>query len=75
MYAACWTGAIRWTSFNICHLHVCRARAAREAKFAGQDEKRRRMRETLERNEKAAATGRSEEAEARTRLQVSISPC
>ena len=49
---------------------MCRARAAREAKFAGQDEKRRRMRETLERNEKAAATGRSEEAEARTRLQV-----
>ena len=30
------------------------------------------MRETLERNEKAAATGRSEEAEARTRLQVRV---
>lgn len=49
----------------------CSARTAREAKFAGQDEKRRRMREKLERDEKAAVSGRNEEAEARSRLQVS----
>lgn len=47
-----------------------RARAAQEAKFAGQDAKRRRMREKLERDEKCTTSARSEEQTARDRLQV-----
>mmetsp|Transcript_14172 Transcript_14172/g.42763 ORF Transcript_14172/g.42763 Transcript_14172/m.42763 type:complete len:545 (-) Transcript_14172:382-2016(-) len=48
---------------------LLRARAAQEAKFAGQDAKRRRMREKLERDEKCTTSARSEEQTARDRLQ------
>ena len=50
---------------------ACRAKAARKAREAGQDEKRRRMREDLEKREGAWQSARNEEQKARNKLQVS----
>ncbi len=49
-------------------LLVCRAKAAREA---GQSEKRRKMREDLEKREGAYQTARNDEQRARNKLKVS----
>ncbi len=59
-------------ALTIACVFKCRARHAREAKFANQDAKRRKMREKLEREEAAVFSGRNEEAEARSRLQVCV---
>lgn len=48
----------------------CRAKAARKAREAGQSEKRRKMREDLEKREGAWHSARSEEQKARSKLQV-----
>ena len=48
----------------------CRAKIAREARFATQDAKRRKMREELEKRERTVAIARDEEAAARAKLKV-----
>ena len=48
----------------------CRAKVAREARFATQDAKRRKMREDLEKRERTVAAARDEEAAARAKLKV-----
>ena len=50
----------------MCH----RAKIAREARFATQDAKRRKMREELEKRERTVAAARDEEAAARAKLKV-----
>lgn len=52
-------------------LLVCRAKAARKAREAGQSEKRRKMREDLEKREGAYQTARNDEQRARNKLKVS----
>lgn len=48
----------------------CRAKAARKAREAGQSEKRRKMREDLEKREGAWQSARSEEQRAKNKLKV-----
>lgn len=48
---------------------LLRAKMAQAAKFAGQDAKRRKLREQLEHNERTSSTARSEEQVAKDRLQ------
>lgn len=52
-------------------LAVCRAKEAREARWAGQSQKRQKMMAELEKREAAAQQERSQEDLARSRLQVS----
>ncbi len=47
-----------------------RAKVTREARFATQDAKRRKMREELEKRERTVAAARDEEAAARAKLKV-----
>lgn len=51
---------------------LLRAKLNQAAKFAGQDAKRRKFREQLEKNERSTAVARSEEQVARERLQVEL---
>ena len=53
---------------------VRRAKVAREARFATQDAKRRKMREDLEKRERTVAAARDEEAAARAKLKVRREP-
>ena len=49
---------------------LCRAKAARKAREAGQSEKRRKMREDLEKRENTWQTARNDEQKARNKLKV-----
>ena len=51
---------------------LAKARTATQARFDAQDAKRRKMREDLERRERAAERGKTEEEEARERLQAEL---
>ncbi|DBA69623.1 TPA: hypothetical protein ACH3X2_012689 [Trebouxia sp. C0005] len=53
-------------------LLVCRAKAARKAREAGQSEKRRKMREDLEKREGAYQTARNDEQRARNKLKEEL---
>ena len=53
----------------------CRAKAARKAREAGQSEKRRKMREDLEKREGAWHSARNEEQRAKNKLRVSTAYC
>ena len=54
------------------YLVPCRAKAARKAREAGQSEKRRKMREDLEKRESTWQAARNDEHKARNKLKV---PC
>ena len=65
-----------WIKVSICiHMAYCRAKAARKAREAGQSEKRRKMREDLEKRESSYQTARNDEQRARNKLKVSLAFC
>ena len=67
---------------GMCRLHhssqslpTCRAQAARQARQAGQSDKRRKMQQDLARREEAWQTERSAEQQASSRLKVGCKVC
>jgi hypothetical protein len=68
----CTTCTDRYTEARAALENLAKARAARKHSNDQQDAKRRKLREDLERRERAAQCGKNEEEEAKERLQAEL---